>query len=136
MDRRSEPLIRAAGGLLWRDGLLAIVYRSRYGDWALPKGKLKPGESWQAGALREVREETGYAARLLAFAGAVAYETSQGPKLVRFWNMEAIAGDVLPVDADEVEEVAWLEPGKACQKLSYPVERALVESAALAAVGK
>ena len=132
IDPQPDRLIRAAGGLLWNGSLLAIVYRSRYGDWTLPKGKLKRGESWESAALREVREETGYAARLLAFAGAVAYETSKGPKLVRFWNMEPAGGNVDSVDADEVDEVAWLPAAEACEKLSHPVERALVESAAAA----
>jgi 8-oxo-dGTP pyrophosphatase MutT (NUDIX family) len=136
MDPAPHPLIQAAGGLLWSRGLLALIHRSRYGDWTLPKGKLQPGESWESAALREVREETGYRTRLLTFAGAVAYETGKGPKLVRFWNMEPAGPDPEPFDASEVAEVVWLPPAEACQKLSYAVERALVESAALAAVGK
>jgi len=136
MGRSTHSLVRAAGGLLWNEGLLALIYRSRYGDWTLPKGKLKPGESWEEAALREVREETGYRTKLLAFAGAVAYETSKGPKLVRFWNMEPVGGDPEPIDASEVTQVVWLPPAETSQKLTYAVERALVESAALAAVGK
>ncbi|HEY0402833.1 MAG TPA: NUDIX domain-containing protein, partial [Blastococcus sp.] len=40
----------AAGGLVWRPGAdggareVAVVHRSKYDDWSLPKGKLEPGE--------------------------------------------------------------------------------------------
>jgi 8-oxo-dGTP pyrophosphatase MutT (NUDIX family) len=38
--------VRAAGGILVRDGRVLLVHRPRYDDWTLPKGKLDPGESW------------------------------------------------------------------------------------------
>ena len=57
----SLGVILAAGGILQRSGPdgveIALVHRPKYGDWTLPKGKLKKGESWQDGALREVSEE-------------------------------------------------------------------------------
>ena len=51
-DGVSTPLIRAAGGVLWRPTTsatepsveVAVVHRPRYDDWSLPKGKLAPGE--------------------------------------------------------------------------------------------
>lgn len=126
-------LIEAAGGLLWRrradgGGLeIALVHRGRYDDWSLPKGKLDDGEEPAAAALREVREETGFEATLLAFAGAVAYEVKQGPKRVRFWNMRAGRGGG-ELDASEVAEVRWFAPDEACRKLTYPIEQAIVEA--------
>lgn len=69
-------MIEAAGGLVWRfeaDGtspLVALVHRSRYDDWTLPKGKLISGETPLAAAIREVREETGYEVEVLGFAGS------------------------------------------------------------------
>ena len=35
--------IRAAGGVVVRDGRVAVVHRPKYDDWSLPKGKLEPG---------------------------------------------------------------------------------------------
>jgi 8-oxo-dGTP pyrophosphatase MutT (NUDIX family) len=126
-------LIEAAGGLLWRrtpNGLkIAVVYRRRYDDdCSLPKGKLKPGELWQKAALREVKEETGWKASILNFAGAIAYETGKGDKIVRFWNMTTTSGrQQFELDGREVAKLDWLSPDKAIQRLSYPLERALVE---------
>jgi 8-oxo-dGTP diphosphatase len=127
-----EGPIAAAGGLLWRNasqGLkIALVHRSRYDDWTLPKGKLKPGESWLDAALREVKEETGYAVCVLGFAGAVAYQTDRGAKIVRFWNMTTEGKDQSDVDTSEVAEVVWLSPPQAMGRMSYPLEKAMVEA--------
>ena len=53
--------VRAAGGVLWRevDGQVqvAVVHRTRYDDWSMPKGKLDPGELEVHAAVREVEEE-------------------------------------------------------------------------------
>ena len=55
--------MRAAGGVVVRDGQVLVVHRPRYDDWSLPKGKLEDGETWEDAALREVHEETGVACR-------------------------------------------------------------------------
>ena len=55
----SEPEVLAAGGVVVRDDKIAVVHRPKYDDWSLPKGKLDPGEGFEAAALREVEEETG-----------------------------------------------------------------------------
>ena len=124
--------IHGAGGLLWLDsgrGLrLALVHRARYDDWGLPKGKLKPGESWLHAATREVEEETGYKPDVLGFAGALAYETERGPKIVRFWNMAPRTLQQTVVNPAEILSVEWLSPAKAIRQLTYPLERLMVET--------
>jgi 8-oxo-dGTP pyrophosphatase MutT (NUDIX family) len=131
-EKAREELIGAAGGLLWQsapNGLkIAVVHRSRYDDWALPKGKLKPGESWLETALREVKEETGGSVRVLSFAGAIGYETDRGSKVVKFWNMTLRSVGQAELDTSEVEQVVWLSPAEAIERLSYPLERAMVEA--------
>jgi ADP-ribose pyrophosphatase YjhB (NUDIX family) len=61
-----------------RDSAFAVICRRRQvllvkplgrKAWALPGGGLKPLESPWAAALREVKEETGLEARLIALAG-------------------------------------------------------------------
>jgi 8-oxo-dGTP pyrophosphatase MutT (NUDIX family) len=125
-------LIRAAGGLLWDNATerqrIAVIRRIRYDDWTLPKGKLKEGESWEQAALREVEEETGYLASLHGFAGALAYQSGKGDKVVRFWHMVPVRMEQSEIDDSEVTEVIWLPAAEACQRLSYPIERAMLEA--------
>jgi 8-oxo-dGTP pyrophosphatase MutT (NUDIX family) len=126
----SQQPVRAAGGLLWRkikgSYEIAIIYRSRYNDWSLPKGKLHNGETWQQAALREVKEETGYTAQALGFAGAVSYTISTGVKVVCFWHMLPVGNPSDQLD-DEVSQVVWLPVEAAHDKLQYPLEKALLE---------
>jgi 8-oxo-dGTP diphosphatase len=117
--------VHAAGGVVLRDGRLAVVHRPRYDDWTLPKGKLDPGESFEAAALREVEEETGLRCRLGRELPAVEYDVRGRPKLVRYWAMEV--ADETPFEPnEEVDEVRWLEPQEALALLSYDRDRELV----------
>ena len=125
-----SEIIRAAGGLLWRRGRrgyeIAVIRRERYQDWTLPKGKLDPGETWEVAAVREVREETGFKAKLLGFAGAVSYATLKGPKVVRYWHMEPV-GKPGALEK-EVAEVVWMTIENARKQMDYDLERAILEA--------
>lgn len=127
-----DDVIRAAGGIVtahrgFRDKVL-IVHRRRYDDWTLPKGKLNPGESAPAAALREVREETGIVARLQSYVGAVAYEVNGKSKVVQFWRMSVEAEHPLEPN-EEVASRVWLPFKKAISRLTYPLERELLRTA-------
>lgn len=122
--------VRAAGGVVVRDGLVALVHRPRYDDWSLPKGKLDSGETFEEAALREIAEETGLLARLVRELPAVNYEVRGRPKIVRYWLME-VESDPGFVESDEVDELRWVEPGEASALLSYDRDRDVLMAAGL-----
>jgi 8-oxo-dGTP diphosphatase len=122
------PQVRAAGGLVVRDrdGVVevAAVHRPRYDDWSLPKGKLLSGEGWEAGALREVEEETGLRCELGEELASASYLDRKGRrKVVRYWLMRPLGGEFRP--GDEVDALRWLEPGDAASTLTYEHDRRL-----------
>jgi 8-oxo-dGTP diphosphatase len=123
--RPEDAEVLAAGGLVLRDGRVAVVHRPRYDDWSLPKGKLDEGESFEDAALREVEEETGLKCTLKRQIGDTSYsDRKDRPKLVRYFEMEPASGDFTP--NDEVDELIWLEPAEALDRLSYEFDRELV----------
>ena len=115
-------MIRAAGGAVVRaadDGTeVLVVHRPRYDDWTFPKGKAKPGESYEDCALREVEEETGLRCELERELPSTSYVDAHGrQKLVRYWLMRAVAGELRFLH--EVDDGVWLAPEQAARRLSY-----------------
>ncbi len=98
----------------------------------LPKGHLDGDESPEQAALREVAEETGVRAELIAELGEVSYQHEcKGrtlDKTVRFYLFEYRSGDLADHD-HEIEEALWLPLDQAVQKLTYAGEREMVERA-------
>jgi 8-oxo-dGTP diphosphatase len=122
--------IEAAGGVVVRDGRVALVHRPRYDDWTLPKGKLDRGESFEDAAVREVEEETGLHAHLVRELPASEYEVSGRPKIVRYWLMESEA-DTGFVPNDETDDLRWLSPDEALRLLTYDRDRDVLRAADL-----
>jgi 8-oxo-dGTP diphosphatase len=119
-------LVRAAGGLVVRDGMVLLVHRPKYDDWSFPKGKCDNSEGDEACALREVEEETGLRCELLDELGETSYRDAKGrPKIVRYWRMRPIEGEFVP--HDEVDEIRWETPDRAAGLLSWSRDLPLLE---------
>ena len=119
-------MVRAAGGVVLRDGSVLVIHRRRHDDWSLPKGHVEAGETWQEAALREVWEETGLRCELGEYLGATNYVApAEGAKEVRYWLMTA---DGEAVASHEVDAVCWATLDEARDLLSYESERSLLES--------
>jgi 8-oxo-dGTP diphosphatase len=129
LPRRLEPIL-AGGGIVAgvTAGEIAIVRRRRYpGEIGLPKGKVKTaaGETIVRAAEREVAEEIGYPVRAVDFAGITHYFAKIRPKVVFYYHM-TIVGEGGPIDAEEIEAVAWLTPAEAVARLTHAEDRRLV----------
>jgi 8-oxo-dGTP pyrophosphatase MutT (NUDIX family) len=126
----NAPEVAAAGGLVTRSGAgggieIVLVHRPKYDDWTFPKGKLEAGESDEEAAVREVREETGFACTLAEELATVRYIDARGrPKRVRYWIMTIGGGDATVPNA-EVDDLRWLSPDDASTLLTYAHDQAL-----------
>lgn len=125
-----NEVIQAAGGLVWRNSPrgreLILIHRTRYGpEWALPKGKLDPGEGWIQAALREVEEETGCRASIDRFAGGSVYAVNGTPKVVLYWHMDLLEQGPVQ-DTREVADLRWVSAEEALALLTHANERALL----------
>ncbi len=113
--------ITAAGAVVTRDsenGLeFLLVYREFRNDWTFPKGKLEPGENIVGTAVREVREETGYAIRLGVPLPQRHYQVDGVPKDVYYWHATVLEGDFSP--NEEVSSIAWVSRDVAEEMLTY-----------------
>ena len=117
--------ILAAGGIVLRNGSrprIAIVRLRRDKAWALPKGKLHPGERPYVAAKREVLEETGHEVSVHEFLGAMSYPVDSKIKIVQFWHMRTIGGPVRELNRD-VKAVKWLPLKEAIDMLSRTHEK-------------
>jgi 8-oxo-dGTP pyrophosphatase MutT (NUDIX family) len=135
--RRSETEF-SAGGIVVNDRgeTIVIVPTRRAADGskvlALPKGHPDGDETPQHAALREVREETGVVAELVAPLGEVRYWYQRGgrriAKVVAFFLLRYASGSLDDHDA-EVEEARWMPLAEAAEALSYAGERDMAAKA-------
>ncbi len=60
--KKDYTIVKAAGGLVLKEGEVLMIWRLK--KWDLPKGKLKKGEKQKNAAIREVEEECNVKVRL------------------------------------------------------------------------
>jgi 8-oxo-dGTP pyrophosphatase MutT (NUDIX family) len=127
----------SAGGVVVRDDECVVIVPTRLAAngtkvLALPKGHPEEGESPEAAALREVREEAGVEARVVEPLGDVRYWYTRGgrriAKVVSFFLLAYVRGEVEDHDV-EVERACWMALEDAARELTYAGEREMAARA-------
>jgi 8-oxo-dGTP pyrophosphatase MutT (NUDIX family) len=126
-------VVRGAGR--WTEVALICVGPRR--RWQLPKGLVEAGEAPEAAATREVREEAGVEADLVApidvieywYVGRTGTDRVRYHKQVHFFLFRYRSGDVADHD-HEVQEARWVPLADAPGMLAFANERQVVERAA------
>jgi 8-oxo-dGTP diphosphatase len=128
--------IVAAGAVVTRESSsereFLLVHRGYRNDWTFPKGKVDPGEHIIAAAIREVREETGYAIALGVPLPTQQYTVKGDDKFSHYWLATCLDGEFEA--NDEVDEIKWVSYKQAAKLLTYPHDREVLDAAAAAPV--
>lgn len=129
--RKKFKIIKAAGGVVEKDGKILLIYRLK--KWDLPKGKLDKGESPKEAALREVEEECNIKVAL-------------GEKICATWHTYMLNGkrilkktywyamsciddtDMKPQIEEDIEDIRFMEVRESRQALynSYRTVRHVI----------
>ena len=130
----SRPVVRAAGGVLWRGDPaapeVAVIHRPEYDDWSLPKGKAKRGEHLLQTALREVEEETGgrgvLGPHLMTTRYRVVSRGRLADKVVTYWSVAWSEGSFEP--SLEVDEMRWMPVAEARRTVTKRSDAAVLRA--------
>ena len=133
---RTEAQVSAGGVVVRGAGDAAEVVLVSVGPqrWQLPKGLVEEGEPPEQTAAREVREEAGVEADLVAPIDVIEYwyvatrgrERVRYHKRVHFFLFRYRSGDVADHD-HEVHEARWIPADEAPALLSFANERRVAE---------
>jgi 8-oxo-(d)GTP phosphatase len=113
-------IIKAAGGLVLKDGKILMIYRM--GVWDLPKGKLDKKEKVKLGAVREVEEECNVKVEVIEKLPKTWHSYAfKGKKILKktsWYLMDCTDDSLMKPQAEEfIEEVRWMTPEEVIEVL-------------------
>jgi 8-oxo-dGTP pyrophosphatase MutT (NUDIX family) len=143
---RKSPAIKipvkdqtSAGGVVYRNdrgGVEVVIVAVGNNRWQLPKGLVDKGESPEAAAVREAREEGGVTSEVVQLIETIEYWYAgldngirvRFHKRVHLFLLRYVSGD--PKDHDwEVHEARWVPIEDATSQLAFDSERRVMERA-------
>lgn len=123
--------IRQAGSIVVRlDGkepeVLLVTAKRNPRNWIFPKGHIEKGETPEAAALREAREEAGITGSLIGSAGVLEYGFLGARARVEYF-LVLFSREAGP--AEDGRSRAWCGLEEALDRLSYKNTRKLLRKA-------
>ena len=131
----------SAGGVCLRrmSGVLRLrLVRDSKGDYVLPKGHVKRGETWEMAAIREVREESGVAVapggRLVSdiryvFTNEHGQEITKTVRFYAYHVAHKSTGALRPEANEDIVGAEWIDVARASTHMKFESEHAIVQQA-------
>ena len=128
----------SAGGVLFKevDGKFQVIIYSRNNSsqWCLPKGKIEQGETKEAAAVREIKEETGLDGEVVKHLKDIYYSYVDKKrkvllnKTVHYFLVKYTKGQINTDDAG-VEDVIWIDIKEAINRMTFDNEKQTLQRA-------
>ncbi len=119
-----------AGAVAFRQGrdrsLYLIVSSSDGFHWVLPKGHIEPGESPEAAALRELKEEAGVTGEIVDRLPLQSFKKPKEEVIVQYYLVREVAS----AEALEKRSLRWEDEETALQVLTFEEAREALRNAA------
>lgn len=124
----------SSGGVVYNRHLdKFLLIKDSYNRWALPKGKIEPGEKPEETAVREIGEETGiFNSQILKFIGKIKYfyRIHNQPMFKIVYNFLLVTEkEELNPHKTETKGAAWFDRAEAIHKIAYKNAKKMVEMA-------
>ena len=124
------PLIKQSGAIFVRldtkQPQVLLVTAKRNGNWIFPKGHIEKGETAEAAALREAKEEAGVVGKLIGPAGVLEYGFFGVNARVEYF-LALFTREAGP--PEDGRKRVWCGLEEALERLSYKNTRKLLRKA-------
>lgn len=117
-------MVSKSGGIVMREfngtKYVLLVYRGNHKDWSFPKGHVKPGETLEQTAQREIAEECGIQSELVKELPLNEYFNTKSNEMtscVMYLFKPSTLGLEIESHGDKLE---WVALNEATSKVSHP----------------
>lgn len=129
--------VPAVGTVCFRGEDVLLIRRGTKpmaGDWSIPGGRIEYGETTEAAALRELKEETGITARITGLADVVdaIFTSRMTGDITRHYILIDYAAIWLsgePVAGDDADHAEWISPDRLATLPLWEETRRVIEKA-------
>jgi 8-oxo-dGTP diphosphatase len=114
-----DPKVATGVVFPYQGGILLVqrAIEPQYGKWVFPGGYVDRGETLEAAALREVREESGLVVRLTGLLGAYSFP---GNPVILVAYAGEVTGGAIAIDDESLAARAFPPDGIPWGELAFP----------------
>lgn len=128
-----KPTASSGGVIADAEGRILLLKRADENIWCLPKGTQEPGETLEATAMREIREETGLVVKLIRSLHTIRYSYFWPPEAVNYdksvtYFLAEPVGGRLKLEGG-FDEARWVTRTEAPRLLHWKNDRDVVARA-------